>query len=48
MAGRQPGLARADNLGRYTQALLEIARQQGQRSERERLLKEDTAAALHR
>ena len=38
----------ADNLGRYTQALLEIARSSGQRSERERLLKEDTAAALHR
>ena len=38
----------ADNLGRYTQALLEIARQPGQRSERERLLREDTAVALHR
>ena len=38
----------ADNLGRYTQALLEIARQPGQRSERERLLREDTAALLHR
>ena len=38
----------ADNLGRYTQALLEIARSSGQRAERERLLKEDTAAALHR
>ena len=38
----------ADNLGRYTQALLEIARQPGQRSEQERLLREDTAAALHR
>ena len=38
----------ADNLGRYTQALLEIARQPGQRSERERLLKEDTAALLNR
>ena len=38
----------ADNLGRYTQALLEIARQPGQRSERYRLLREDTAAALHR
>ena len=38
----------ADNLGRYTQALLEIARQPGQRSERDRLLREDTAAALHR
>ena len=38
----------ADNLGRYTQSLLEIARQPGQRSERERLLREDTAAALHR
>ena len=38
----------ADNLGRYTQALLEIARSSGQRSERERLLKEDIAAALHR
>ena len=37
----------ADNLGKYTQALLEIARSSGQRSERERLLKEDTAA-LHR
>ena len=36
----------ADNLGRYTQALLEIARQPGQRSERERLLREDTAAPL--
>ena len=40
--------AMADNLGRYTQALLEIARSSGQRSERERLLKEDTAALLHR
>ena len=39
--------AMADNLGRYTQALLEIARSSGQRSERERLLREDTAAALH-
>ncbi len=29
----------ADHLGRYTQALLEIARQPGQRSERERLLR---------
>ena len=38
----------ADNLGRYTQALLEIAKQPGQRSERERLLREDTAALLHR
>ena len=38
----------ADNLGRYTQALLEIARQPGQRSEPERLLREDTATALHR
>ena len=38
----------AENLGRYTQALLEIARSSGQRSERERLLREDTAAALHR
>ena len=38
----------ADNLGRYTQALLEIARQPEQRSERDRLLREDTAAALHR
>ena len=38
----------ADNLGCYTQALLEIARSSGQRSERERLLKEDTAALLHR
>ena len=38
----------ADNLGRYTQALWEIARQPGQRSERERLLREDTAALLHR
>ena len=38
----------ADNLGRYTQALLKIARSSGQRLERERLLKEDTAAALHR
>ena len=44
------GLAKAaaDNLGRYTQALMEIARSSGQRSERERLLREDTAAALHR
>ena len=40
--------AAADNLGSYTQALLEIARQPGQRSERERLLREDTAALLHR
>lgn len=38
----------ADNLGRYTQALLEIARQPGQRSERERLLSEETASLLHR
>ena len=38
----------ADNLGRYTQALLEIARSSGQRPERERLLREDTAALLHR
>ncbi len=38
----------ADNLGRYTQALLEITRQPGQRSERDRLLREGTAAALHR
>ena len=38
----------ADNLGRYTQALLEISRSSRQRSERERLLREDTAAALHR
>ena len=38
----------ADNLGRYTQALLEISRSSGQRSERERLLREETAAALHR
>ena len=38
----------ADNLGRYAQALLEIARQPGPRSERERLLSGDTAAALHR
>ena len=38
----------ADNLCRYTQALLEVARSSGQRSERERLLKEDTAALLHR
>ena len=37
----------ADNLGRYTQALLEIAGQPGHRSERERLLREDTAALLH-
>ncbi len=40
--------AMADNLGRYTQALLEIARSSGQRSERERLLREDTATLLHR
>ena len=38
----------ADNLGRYTQALLEVARQASQSSERERLLREDTAALLHR
>ena len=38
----------ADNLGRYSQALLEIARSSGQHSERERLLREDTAALLHR
>ena len=44
------GLSKAvsDNLGRYTQSLLEIARQPGQRSEQDRLLREDTAAALHR
>ena len=48
--GRGLGLSKAvaDNLGRYTQALLEIARSSGQRSERERLLREDTAALLHR
>ena len=40
--------ALADNLGRYTQALLEIAKQPDQRSERERLLREDTAIQLHR
>ena len=33
---------------RYAQALLEIARSSGQRSERERLLREDTALLLHR
>ena len=38
----------ADQLGRYTQALLEIAHSSGQRSERERLLREDTATLLHR
>ncbi len=38
----------ADNLGKYTQALLEIARSSGLRSERERLLREDTSALLHR
>ena len=38
----------ADNLGKYTRALLEIARSSGQRSERDRLLREDTAALLHR
>ena len=38
----------ADNLGRYTQALLDITRQPGQRSERDRLLREETATALHR
>ena len=38
----------ADNLGRYTQALLEIARSSGQRAERERLLREETAVLLHR
>ena len=38
----------ADNLGRYTRALLEIARQAGPRPEGERLLGEDTATALHR
>ena len=44
------GLSKAvgDNLGRYTQALLEIARSSGQRAERERLLQEDTAARVHR
>ena len=49
-AGGGLGLSKAiaDNLGRYTQALLEIARSSGQRSERERLLREDTAALLHR
>ena len=49
--GRSSEVSRAiviwDNLGRYTQSLLEIARQPGQRSEQERLLREDTAAALH-
>ena len=38
----------ADSLGRYTQALLEIACQPGPRSDRERLIREDTAVALHR
>ena len=38
----------ADQLGRYTQALLEVSRSSGQRSEREHLLREDTAARLHR
>ena len=38
----------ADNLGRYTQALLEIARQPDQRPERDRLIREDTAVLLHR
>ena len=38
----------AANLGRYTQALLQIARQPEQRSERGRLLREDTTTALHR
>ena len=38
----------ADNLGSYTQALLEVSRSSGQRSERERLLWEDTANLLHR
>ena len=49
-AGGGLGLSKAvaDNLGRYTQALLEIARSSGQRSERERLLREDIAALLHR
>ena len=49
-AGGGLGLSKAvaDSLGRYTQALLEIARQAGQRSERERMLREDTAALLHR
>ena len=48
-AGGGLGLSKAvaDNLGRYTQALLEIARSSGQRPERERLLREDTATALH-
>ena len=45
--GLRPSKAAADNLGRYTQALLEIARSSGQRSERERPPREDTAALLH-
>ena len=49
--GRRPGIIkghRRQPRAQYTQALLEIARSSGQRSERERLLREDTAAALHR
>ena len=46
--GGELGLSKAvaDNLDRYTQALLEITRSSGQRSERERLLREDTAVGL--
>ncbi len=40
--------AMANNLGRYTQALLEVSRSSGQRLERDRLLREDTAALLRR
>ena len=46
--GLELSKAVADNLDRYTQALLEVDRSSGQRSERERLLREDTASSLHR
>ena len=38
----------ADNLGGYAQAMLEVARSSAQRSERERLLRDNTATLLHR
>ena len=43
------GLSKAvtDNLGRYTQTLLEIVRNQGELAERNRLLGESPATALH-
>ena len=43
------GLSKAlnENLGRYTQTLLEIVRNQGELAQRNRLLGESLATALH-